>query len=269
VWFVGVRFHASRGTLCTSVMVYHNDHYRDRAGKAGIIYVDVWDGFVDESGNYVTQGPDFEGQIRRLRAGDGLHFTKAGARKLAHYVEREIRRVMLARGAPVAMPVPAEKETPQAPAKPGVPTRPVAGPVVPLTGMTAGSDGLLGGGPARTTSSDPVVNRVLVRGEPVAAPAGRADNFAWPRSGSPPASAPLTEPPEPAGATPPPAASEATKAAPPKQAAPVAPKRRAMQATPPGQGGFFSREEQPRPPGSVPRPNNAGGGGGWWSGWGR
>src|SRR5262249_54456428 len=75
-----------------------------------------------------------------------------------------------------------------------------------------------------------------------------------------PASTSLTEPPEPAGATPPPAASEATKAAPPKQAAPVAPKRRAMQATPPGQGGFFSREEQPRPPGSGPRPNKCGGG---------
>ena len=54
----------------------------------------VWDGFVDESGRFNLQGPDFEGQIRRLRASDGVHFTKAGARKLAHYVEREIRRVI-------------------------------------------------------------------------------------------------------------------------------------------------------------------------------
>src|SRR5262249_36531098 len=189
VWFVGVRFHASRGTLCTSVMVYHNDHYRDRAGKAGIIYVDIWDGFVDESGNYVNQGPDFEGQIRRLRAGDGVHFTKAGARKLAHYVEREIRRVMLARGAPVATPVPTEKEAPPCPGRRAAPGRRVAGPVVPLTGpATAGSDGLLGGGPARTTSADPVVNRVLIKGDPVSPPAGRADNFAWPRPDSAPPS---------------------------------------------------------------------------------
>ena len=75
-------------------MQYLNDLYRARAEKAGIIYVDVWDGFVDEGGRFTLQGPDFEGQIRRLRAGDGVHFTKAGARKLAHYVEREIRRVM-------------------------------------------------------------------------------------------------------------------------------------------------------------------------------
>jgi len=56
--------------------------------KAGIVYVDVWDGFVDEDGRFAQSGPDFEGQTRRLRAGDGVHFTQAGARKLAHFVER-------------------------------------------------------------------------------------------------------------------------------------------------------------------------------------
>lgn len=261
---------AIRGTRSTADMVYLNDLYRDRAGKAGITYVDVWDGFVEENGNYVNQGPDFEGQIRRLRAGDGVHFTKAGARKLAHYVEREIRRVMLTRGAPVAMPIPTEKETPAAPGKPGAPTRPVAGPVVPLTGpAAAGSDGLLGGGPARTTSGDAVASHVLVKGEPVAPPAGRADNFAWPRPDSLPASTSLSEPPEPAAAAAPPAAAspDAAKQAAPKPA-PVAPKKRAMQISPPGaQGGSFSRDDQPRPPGSVPRSNNNNNGGGWWSGW--
>jgi hypothetical protein len=39
-------------------------------------------------------GPDFEGQIRRLRSYDGVYFTKAGARKLAHYVERKINRLL-------------------------------------------------------------------------------------------------------------------------------------------------------------------------------
>jgi hypothetical protein len=253
---------AIRGTRSTADMVYLNDLYRDRAGKAGIIYVDIWDGFVDENGSYVNVGPDFEGQTRRLRAGDGVHFTKAGARKLAHYVEREIRRVMLARGTPVATPIPAEKETPQVPGKPGVPARPVAGPVVPLTGPTsAGSDGLLGGAAPRGANADSVANRVLVRGDPVAPPAGRADNFAWPRPDSLPASTPVTEPPEPAAGEAP--ASDATKAAPPPKPAPVAPKRRAVQTTQPG---LFGREDQPRPPGSVPRSNN---GGGWWSGWGR
>jgi uncharacterized protein len=261
---------AIRGTRSTADMVYLNDLYRDRAGKAGITYVDIWDGFVDENGNYVNQGPDFEGQIRRLRAGDGVHFTKAGARKLAHYVEREIRRTMLARGAPVAMPIPTEKETPAAPGKPGVPTRPVAGPVVPLTGpAAAGSDGLLGGGPARTTSADPVASHVLVKGEPVAPPAGRADNFAWPRPDSLPASTSLNEPPEPAApaaATAAPSPDAAKQAAPP--AAKQAPKRPIARAPEQQPFSLFGRrDDQPRPPGSVPRSNNNNGG--WWSGWGR
>ena len=62
----------------------------EAAGKAGIAYVDVWDGFVDENNRYSLHGPDVEGQTRRLRAYDGVHFTSYGARKLAHYVEREV-----------------------------------------------------------------------------------------------------------------------------------------------------------------------------------
>jgi hypothetical protein len=49
-----------------------NELYRSRAEKAGIVYVDIWDGFVDESGRYSPDGPDFEGQIRRLRSSDGV-----------------------------------------------------------------------------------------------------------------------------------------------------------------------------------------------------
>ena len=29
-----------------------NELYRSRAEKAGIVYVDVWDGFVDEAGKF-------------------------------------------------------------------------------------------------------------------------------------------------------------------------------------------------------------------------
>ena len=35
----------------TSEVVYLNDLYRGRAEKAGITYIDIWDGFVDESDN--------------------------------------------------------------------------------------------------------------------------------------------------------------------------------------------------------------------------
>jgi hypothetical protein len=69
-----------------------NELYRSRADKAVIVFIDVWDGFVDEDGRYAQFGPDVEGQTRRLRTNDGVYFTNAGARKLAHYVEREIER---------------------------------------------------------------------------------------------------------------------------------------------------------------------------------
>ena len=97
---------AIHGTKSTSDMGYLDELYRERAEKAGIIYVDIWDGFVDEQGRYAVQGPDFEGQIRRLRTGDGVHFTKAGAVKLASYVDRDLRRVMSSHVTPVALPGP-------------------------------------------------------------------------------------------------------------------------------------------------------------------
>ena len=116
------------GTKSTGDMSYFDEIFRARAERAGIVYVDIWDGFVDESGRYVTQGPDFEGQIRRLRTGDGVHFTKFGAVKLAQYVAQDLRRVMSSHVVPVALPAPES-----GPAKPGGGARPAVGPVLPLT----------------------------------------------------------------------------------------------------------------------------------------
>jgi hypothetical protein len=187
VFWVGLP--SIRGAKSTSEALYLNDLYRSHAEKAGITYIDVWDGFVDEAGRFSVQGPDFEGQIRRLRTGDGVHFTEAGARKLAHYVEREIRRGIAARGLPVAAvpptTAPEELLPPPVPAdKPGLFPRPMAGPVMPLTSPTTPDQTLLGGaGGARSVTPETVGNRVLVKGEPVPAPAGRSDDFAWPRRG--------------------------------------------------------------------------------------
>jgi uncharacterized protein len=169
-----------RGSKATADALFLNSLYRDAAGKAGISYVDVWDGFVDEAGHFLEQGPDFEGQTRRLRSYDGVYFTKAGARKLAHYVEREINRLLAARSGPIALPT--EPGTPDANALPGEPApRPLAGPIVPLVASSVGTDQLLGGPGSRPVAADPLVARVLVKGEPLSAPAGRADDFAWPR----------------------------------------------------------------------------------------
>jgi lysophospholipase L1-like esterase len=85
---------AIRGTKPTSDMSYLDELYRARADKAEIVYVDIWDGFVDDQGRFTQDGPDFEGQTRRLRTYDGVNFTKAGAEKLGHYVEHDLRRLL-------------------------------------------------------------------------------------------------------------------------------------------------------------------------------
>jgi hypothetical protein len=167
------------GPKATADTLFLDSLYRDAAGKAGITYVDVGDGFVDEAGRFMQKGPDFEGQIRQLRSYDGVYFTKAGARKLAHYVEREITRLLAARSAPIALPT--EPATPDADALPGQPARPLAGPIVPLVASSVGTDQLLGGPGSRPVLTDALAARVLVKGEPLSAPAGRADDFAWPR----------------------------------------------------------------------------------------
>jgi hypothetical protein len=171
---------AVRGAKATSDMLFLDSLYRNAAGKAGITYVDVWDGFVDEAGRFLQQGPDFEGQIRRLRSYDGVYFTRAGARKLAHYVEREITRLLAGRSSPIALP--SEPATPDANALPGQPApRPLAGPILPLVASSVGTDQLLGGPSSRPVPVDALAARTLVKGEPLAPPAGRADDFVWPR----------------------------------------------------------------------------------------
>jgi hypothetical protein len=192
-----------RGAKSTSDMSYLDELYRARADKAGIVYVDIWDGFADDQGRYTQQGPDFEGQTRRLRTYDGVNFTKYGAEKLAHYVEHELRRVLNSHVVPVALPGPEE----QAPAKGGTDVaKPAVGPVVPLNAATSEGGELLGSGKAGAAKKEPdaLAARVLTRGEALAAPHGRADDFSWPRAdigsepahdaGPPPAASPAPSP---------------------------------------------------------------------------
>src|SRR5262249_21150334 len=109
---------------------------------------------------------------------DGIHFTKAGAVKLASYVDRDLRRLMSSPIVPVALP--SAETTPMSETSGA---RPDVGPVLPLTigGIERGD--LLGAESHPTqTTPDPIVAKVLRRGAALVAPAGRADNFSWPRS---------------------------------------------------------------------------------------
>lgn len=69
-----------------------NDVFREKAFVNGAKYIDTWDGFTDESGLFSAYGPDMSGKVKRLRANDGIHFTMRGSLKLAHFVEKELRK---------------------------------------------------------------------------------------------------------------------------------------------------------------------------------
>jgi hypothetical protein len=181
-----------------------NEYFREYAVKNGAIFVDAWEPFVDELEQYSAFGPDVDGQIVRLRTADGIHFTKAGARKLAHFVEPEIRRRLdelhpmvnpadsnlapapVETGGPPPLtdapgPAPQEAALPpdEEPAPP--PPKPAAGPVLPLTGPVVAPRGELA---TRMTQAKPTsVNhpRPLAKSAPAEAKPGRADDFAWPR----------------------------------------------------------------------------------------
>ncbi len=251
VFWVGLP--SQRAPRANTDVSYLNDLYRSRAERAGITYIDVWDGFVDEAGRFALQGPDFEGQIRRLRSGDGVHFTKAGARKLAHFVEREIQRNIANRALPMALPAVLDPGQ-QVPGRPGGPApRPLAGPVVPLTVSTAGQTELLGGGVQRPALVDPVAIRVLNRGEPITAAPGRADDFSWPRAG---ATAAQPESAAPVASTAPASQPEPGAAA---STAPQAAPAQAGQAAPAAQRKAPAIRQQPRVNSgeTVPRPPRA------------
>lgn len=181
-----------------------NEFYRAYAEKAGANYIDVWEAFSDEGGQYSAVGPDINGQTVRLRAGDGVHFTKAGARKLAHFVEPEIRRNLdevLPKTEPGMTPdIPPNpandlnsdaKETPAnvsalpSGEAPPAPVKPIAGPVLPLTGPAVSPGGELAtrvtsAGTARTDAQK-LIEQTLQQGKPLAPKPGRADDFSWPR----------------------------------------------------------------------------------------
>jgi hypothetical protein len=90
VYWVGLPIMRSDGQNADAEAL--NDVYREKAFINGATFIETWNGFTDESGRFSAYGPDMTGQVKRLRADDGVHFTMRGYLKLAHYVEKELRR---------------------------------------------------------------------------------------------------------------------------------------------------------------------------------
>lgn len=61
------------------------------AFSAGAEFLDIYDRFLGEDGKYSSHGPDVNGQNARMRKDDGIHFSAAGADKLAFYISQSMR----------------------------------------------------------------------------------------------------------------------------------------------------------------------------------
>jgi hypothetical protein len=90
VYWVGLPIMRSPDQSTDAEMM--NDVFREKAFINGAKFIDTWNGFTDEAGRFSAYGPDMTGQVKRLRADDGVHFTMRGYLNLAHFVEKELRR---------------------------------------------------------------------------------------------------------------------------------------------------------------------------------
>jgi hypothetical protein len=168
-------------------MIAFNEIYREHASNAGATFVDIWEAFGDDKGRYSATGPDVNGQTVKLRTADGVHFTTAGARKLAHFVEGEIRRnfeEVKAQSAPAIAALPSDAGP--VPAEPSAaPPKPLAGPVMPLNAPYVSSGGQLATRakqpPGPLAGPRALIDHVLVKGDPLEPKSGRADDFSWPQ----------------------------------------------------------------------------------------
>jgi uncharacterized protein len=180
-----------------------NEIYRESVERLGGTYVDIWPGFVNEENRYAVTGPDVDGQQSRLRTNDGVQFTRAGARKVAHFADTEIKRILEGIRAgtavakvPSAGGSPSEgapsidelinasiSDLPEPLGTPPLQPKPVAGPVLPLTRQDVAPGGSLVSGPPKLNSdSTYTLQKALRQGVSPRPRPGRADDFSWPRS---------------------------------------------------------------------------------------
>lgn len=173
--FVWVGTPPFRSSKTSADMLAFNEIYRKVAADVGAEFIDVWEGFVDESGAFTITGPDISGQPVKLRAGDGINFTQAGKRKLAFYTEKTLKRLLGEAGTPaVTGPagVPSAGLVP-----PGAPTNRTAPIALDDPELDGGAE-LLGASVTPRPAAQPAADDDAPR-----AAVGRADDFSWPRGG--------------------------------------------------------------------------------------
>jgi hypothetical protein len=138
-------------------------------------FVDIYDKFLDENGNYTAYGPDVNGNNALMRKSDGIHFTNAGADKVVSYANQALK-LFVHGGTGLAVVDPLAGSDAAAMLRPPyqglgqAKLLQVAGAVVPLTGVTPRASELVQAGQA-----DPGAGFDMK--QLLDAPVGRADAF--------------------------------------------------------------------------------------------
>lgn len=162
-----------KSTRMNADMLAFNEIYRSVAADGGLEFVEVWDGFVDEAGKFVSTGPDISGQPVRLRTEDGINLTSAGRQKLAFYSEKELKRLLGIATTPSVGGQPGAVPTPLLPGMPAPADR---------TPPIALADPALDGGETLLGASLPAAPRTAPPPLAASPVAGRADDFTLPAS---------------------------------------------------------------------------------------
>lgn len=151
--------------------------HRLAAFGGGAEFVDIYERFTDEAGNFANMGPDLNGQTVSMRKSDGIHFSAAGSDKLAFYINQSLK--LFYRGGTISLAVVDPLAGTDAQGLARLPLQglgqirllEVAGAVVPLGRVQQRAGELLLADPGATLPSGFDLD------EMVAAPVGRVDAF--------------------------------------------------------------------------------------------
>ncbi|MCZ2158018.1 DUF459 domain-containing protein [Bartonella sp. 220] len=78
----------------TQKMKIFNELYKREIEGVGGYFIDIWDGFTNEQGQFSFSGYDINGKITRLRTNDGINFTFEGKRKLVSYLRKPLETIL-------------------------------------------------------------------------------------------------------------------------------------------------------------------------------
>lgn len=178
--WVGLPAFDSASMMADAVQM--NQVYRKQVESIGGEFVDIWDGFVSEGGDFIVTGSDINGQQVRLRTSDGINMTDAGRRKVAFYVEKPARRILGTQASPDLVRLDNSNAPVIGPSSnPADHTDPIALSDPNLDGGTV----LLGGAAQPVSAVKSPRDKLVQDGEMATPPAGRVDDYSLPAAKKP------------------------------------------------------------------------------------